>query len=79
MNSVEFYKAAVCKRLLLKVISGSSYLRYEGPVQEFKVLEISPSGNWLKLMNTNGNKFWRAIAEISFVEELLDIKADRPK
>lgn len=47
-------------------------------ITEFKILEISPSGNWVKLMNIHGNKFWRTVTEISFIEELIDLKADKP-
>jgi len=42
-------------------------------VEEYKVLEISPSGNWIKLQNLNGNKFWKSVATVKFVEELKDI------
>jgi len=64
------------KRCLLKLDVGP----YKSQtVAEFKVLEISPSGNWVKLMNIHGNKFWRSVTEISFVEELIDLKADKPK
>ena len=62
------------KRCLLKLNHGYP----PGSVTEYKVLEISPSGNWVKLMNLNGNKFWEAITGISFVEELINLKADKP-
>ena len=64
----------VGKRVLLKV--GHRTL-YAASVEEYKVLEVSPSGNWVKLMNLNGYKFWKAVTEISFVEELRDLKAER--
>lgn len=64
------------KRCLLQVDVGP--YRQRG-ITEFKILEISPSGNWAKLMNIDGYKFWRAVTEISFVEELIDLKADKPK
>ena len=62
------------KRCLLKLNRGYG----SGSVTEYKVLEVSPSGNWAKLMNLNGNKFWQAVTEVSFVEELIDLKADKP-
>jgi hypothetical protein len=63
----------VGKRCLLKV-SGSYG---SGTVDEYKVLEIAPSGTWIKLMNINGRKFWKAIMDVVLVEELLPL--DRPK
>lgn len=47
-------------------------------VDEFKILEVSPSGNWVKLMNLNGRKFWRSAAEISVIEQLKDVRSGRP-
>lgn len=62
----------VGKRVLLKV-SASVYGR-SAEVTEYRVLEVSPSGVWLKLMNLYGNKFWKPVQEVAFVEELLEIK-----
>ena len=61
----------VGKRALLKV-TGKGSGRWYGaePVEEYRVLEVSPSGNWVRLLNTNGNKFWRAVTEIALVEVL---------
>ena len=64
----------VHRRCLLKINAG----RWESTaVEEYYVLEISPSHNFLKLQNVHGNKFWKAIAEVSFVEFLHDLKAQR--
>lgn len=61
----------VGKRYLLTTESG----RYGGSkVNEFKVIEFSPSGNWVKLMNINGLKFWKKSADVSFIEELQKIE-----
>jgi len=61
----------VGKRCLLKLNKG-----YGGEVQEFKVLEVSPSGNWVKLLsNYGGNKFWRTISDIGFVELLQELES----
>ena len=49
-----------------------------GEVTEYKVLEVSPSGNWVKLQNLYGNKFWRPVTGVSFVEELIDFKPEKP-
>lgn len=62
------------KRMLLIVGNGVGAVA----VQEYKVLEVSPSGSWVKLQNMNGNKFWGAITEVVVVEELKDLKIDRP-
>lgn len=43
-------------------------------VEEFKVLEISPSGKWVKVQNTYGNKFWKSAADITPVEILEEIE-----
>ena len=59
----------VGKRVLLKVEK-----RWDSEVQEFKVLEVSPSKGWVKLMNLNGHKFWKPVASISFLEELKDFE-----
>jgi hypothetical protein len=58
------------KRCLLKV---GGRLYHNQDVQEYRVLEISPSGQWVKLMNLYGNKFWKPRIEIAFVEELQDL------
>lgn len=66
----------VGKRVLLK--STNDRFNYSNEPEEFKIIEISPSGAWVKLMNLNGKKFWRAIIAISFVEELIDFKQNNP-
>ena len=47
-------------------------------VEEYKILEISPSGNWVKLISINGYKFWKAVMNVRFVEELQDFKIEKP-
>lgn len=67
-------QSLVGKRCLLRVGSRG----FSGnETQEFHVLEVSPSGNFLHLRNACGNKFWRSAQDISFVEELRDLKAER--
>ncbi len=61
---------------VLATIGDSSYPR--GVVEEYKILELSPSGNWLKVMNSNGRKFWRSIQHVQLIEILVDLKADKP-
>lgn len=65
----------VGKRMLLKTNGG----RWSDPVEEYRILEVSPSGNWVKLLNRNGNKFWRARSDISVVEELKPLNDGKPK
>lgn len=47
-------------------------------VKEYRVLEVSPSGQWVRLKDENGTKYWLAVVEVSLVEELRDLKAERP-
>jgi hypothetical protein len=67
----------VGKRALLKVNSSSCRMYDRGDVTEFRVLEASPSGSFIKLMNMYGQQFWKPVPDISFVEELVDIVAVR--
>jgi len=60
------------KRVLLK---GQNYGKTI--VEEFKVLEIAPSGNWIKVQNQYGGKYWRAKDDMFLVEILLS--SDKPK
>lgn len=59
----------VGKRLLVR-IPGVNHSRYGANVIEAKILEASPSGNYVKLLNIWGEKFWKATSEITFIEEL---------
>jgi hypothetical protein len=60
----------VGKRILAKVGN-----RYGKNVDEFRVLELSPSKRWTRLMNVNGAKFWVATTEVGVVEVLTTIDA----
>ncbi len=64
----------VGKRVLVKIEG-----RYGtgGNVDEMKILEVSPSGNWVKMMNMNGNRFWRPVTSVSLVEVLIDLTGSR--
>lgn len=67
----------VKKRCLLKL--GGSNVFNRQTVEEFLVLEISPSGNWVRLMAAvSGRKFWIPVVEVAFVEELITIQRERP-
>lgn len=39
-------------------------------VIEWKVLEISPSENWVKIMDMDGRKFWVHTSDVQVVETL---------
>jgi len=43
-------------------------------VEEIKILEISPSGNWVKIQNMNGNKFWKHSSDIVPMEVLTSLE-----
>ena len=63
------------RRVLLKI--GGAWGRQE--VTEYKVLEVSPSGSWVKLQNMNGNKFWKPLHDVAFVEALQELTKDKPQ
>jgi len=47
-------------------------------VKEIKILEVSPSGNWVKVMNDHGNKYWVHYSAITPIEVLAAINKDKP-
>ena len=57
-----------------RVLISSKESRWgDNAIQEVKVLEISPSQNWVKLMNEHGRKYWKPITDVSVVEVLKTI------
>lgn len=42
--------------------------RYSSSIEEYRILEVSPSGNYVRLCNTNGKKFWMMITDVAIVE-----------
>jgi len=58
----------VGKRVLGRLTSNTRYAT--GVVEELKILEIAPSGNYIKLQNIYGNKFWKLITEFQHLETL---------
>ena len=69
------FNELVGSRCLLKL--GERFIA-ESAVDEYKVLELSPTGQWVKLMNLNGKKFWRAVVSVSYVETLKDLGVEKP-
>jgi len=51
---------------------------YRTTVIEAKVLEVSPSGTWVKIMNMHGNKYWMETGKMSVIEKL-EAKPVHPK
>jgi len=48
-------------------------------VKEIKILEISPSNSFVKIMNDNGNKYWKHSSDIIPIEILQALNLDKPK
>jgi hypothetical protein len=69
---LEELREKVGKRALLSV-GGYSYLA-KNQVDEYKILEISPSQEWVKLLDQNGRRFWKRINEVSLLEFLGDLE-----
>jgi len=67
--------ALVGRRVL---ISGERRFSNE-TVTEMKILEVSPSGQWVKMMSMVGTRFWRPTTNVSLIEVLLDLKVSEPK
>ncbi len=66
------FKDLLYKRVL--VAKKKSYYNNEQTVEELKILEISPSGKWVKVMNMNGHKHWQHRESITPVEVLADLE-----
>lgn len=64
------------KRIL--IVEKSNNYQQKQTVEEIKILEISPSGKWVKIQNMNGNKFWKSVADITPIEVLAGINTDKP-
>jgi len=43
-------------------------------VREFKILELSPSKRWVKVMDSNGQKNWRECSHFTPIEVLNDLE-----
>lgn len=56
------------KRLLVAE-KGSGYTSGQ-TISEIKILEVSPSGNWVKIQSQHGNKFWKSVSDIVPIEIL---------
>lgn len=45
--------------------------------EEIKILEVSPSGNWIKIQDGDGRKYWRHYSDIVIVERLESLNKSR--
>jgi len=52
----------------------NSYRASNKTVKEIKILEVSPSGNWVKIQNDTGNKYWLHYSDITPVEVLSSLE-----
>jgi len=68
----------VGKRCLLRLGAGNDTWRSDG-FGEYRVIEVSPSKKWIKLMDRNASKFWRDSKEVHLVETLIDTKEVEPR
>lgn len=48
-------------------------------VKELKILELSPSGNWVRVMNDNGGKHWLHYLDINIIEVLSSLEPNPNK
>ena len=64
-------------RRVLVVAPGHYNVRHG--IEERRVLEVSPSGEWTKMMNDLGREFWILTAEFSVVEVLQTPEGDLPE
>lgn len=71
-------KAEEAEKILGKRILFQSK-KYGYNIDEAVVLEVSPSGNYTRLMNSHGNKFWKPTQEINPIEILKQIKKEKLK
>ena len=66
------------KELLYKRALITEKERYSNnKITEVKFLELSPSGNWVKIINMHGTKYWKPVTEISLIEVLIELKSAR--
>lgn len=63
----------VGKRILM--VSGNGRIYNQATqVDEYKILEISPSGNWVKVMDKFGSKIWKTSSDIQPIEILAEFE-----
>jgi len=65
----------VHKRIL--VAEKEQSFSHKSTVVELKILEVSPSQNWVKVQNTFGQKYWKPVGDIVPIEVLASV-LDKP-
>jgi hypothetical protein len=45
-------------------------------VVEFTIIEIAPSGNFIKLRDMNGRRYWKAKVDVKIIEALENIEVN---
>ena len=63
------------KRVL--VAEGTSYNR-PALVTEFLLMEVSPSGNYVKVRDFDGRRFWKIVSDVRIIE-ILDFEKEAKK
>jgi len=68
-------KELVGKRCLLR-LADEKWRASNGDsnVDEYKILEVSNSQNWVRIQNVNGRKFWKAASNVAFIEQLVQFE-----
>jgi hypothetical protein len=67
------------EKFIGKRILASTKERYvSSKPEELRVLEVSPSGNWARVMNCFGTKSWRPVLDIVVVEQLRSFDREKP-
>ena len=70
---LENLKLSLGKRVLIAVKGG--YSHSPSSLFEFKIIEISPSEQFIKVMDENGRKIWKHVNDFTPIEMLVDREA----
>ena len=60
------------KRILVSVKERGTYT-HNNSVEEIKILEVSPSENWIKVQDKDGRKYWKLWGDLVIAEVLNNI------
>lgn len=65
-------KDLVHKRVL--VVENARIGSRDQVVQEVLIMEVSPSGNFTKIRDMNGRKYWKHTSDVTPIEVLLNLE-----
>lgn len=65
-------KDLVHKRVL--VVENARIGSRDQIVQEVLIMEVSPSGNFTKIRDMNGRKYWKHTSDVTPIEVLLNLE-----